>query len=90
MKQTNWYRLDNAAKIYPAVRTKKWSGNFRLSLNFKEAVDPAVLQQALDDIRKRIVNLNLNLKKGFFWYFFEETDRYVFVQHERRGDEEGD
>ena len=84
LKQTNWYRLDNAAKIYPAVRTKKWSGNFRLSLNFKEAVDPAVLQQALDDIRKRIVNLNLNLKKGFFWYFFEETDRYVFVQHERQ------
>ncbi len=84
LKQTNWYRLDNAAKIYPAVRTKKWSGNFRLSLNFKEAVDPAVLQQALDDIRKRIVNLNLVLKKGFFWYFFEETDRYVFIQHERQ------
>ena len=84
MKQTNWYRLDNAAKIYPAVRTKKWSGNFRLSLNFRENVDPAVLQQALDDIRKRIVNLNLVLKKGFFWYFFEETDRYVLIQKEKQ------
>ncbi len=75
-----WYRLDNAAKIYPAVRTKKWSGNFRVSMTFKEPVDPDILQQALNDIRKRIVNLNLELKKGVFWYFFEETDRPVYVE----------
>ena len=80
----NWYQLDNAAKIYPAVRTKKWSGNFRLSLNFNEKVEPDILQQALDDVRKRIVNLNLELKKGLFWYFFEETDRPVPIQPERQ------
>ena len=80
MKQKKWYKLDNAAKIYPAVRTKKWSGNFRVSVTLNEPVDAAVLQQALDDIRKRIVNLNLELKKGVFWYFFEETDRPVTVE----------
>lgn len=84
MKQTNWYKLDNAAKIYPAVRTGKWSGNFRLSMNFKEEVEPILLQQALDDIRKRIVNLNLDLKKGLFWYFFEETDRPVLIEPEHQ------
>ncbi len=75
-----WYRLDNAAKIYPAVRTRKWSGNFRVSATLTEEVEPAILQQALDDLRKRIVNLNLELKKGLFWYFFEETDRPVLIQ----------
>ena len=75
-----WYKLDNAAKIYPAVRTRTWSGNFRVSATLKEDVDPVILQAALDDIRKRIVNLNLELKKGLFWYFFEETDRPVYVQ----------
>ena len=80
----NWYQLDNAAKIYPAVRTKRWSGNFRLSLNFNEKVEPDILQQALDDVRKRIVNLNLELKKGLFWYFFEETDRPVIIQPEKQ------
>ena len=63
-QEKNWYRLDNAAKIYPAVRTKKWSGNFRLSMNFKEKVEPELLQKALDDVRKRIINLNLELKRG--------------------------
>lgn len=80
MKQKRWYRLDNAAKIYPAVRTKKWSGNFRVSATLTEKVDPEILQQALDDVRKRTVNLNLELKTGFFWYFFEETDRKVLVE----------
>ena len=80
LKQKNWYRLDNAGKIYPAVRTKKWSGNFRVSATLTEKVEPAILQQALDDVRKRIVNLNLELKTGFFWYFFEETDREVLVE----------
>lgn len=80
MKQKNWYRLDNAGKIYPAVRTKRWSGNFRISITLTEEIDPIILQQALDDLRKRIVNLNLELKKGVFWYFFEETDRPVTVE----------
>lgn len=80
MKQKNWYRLDNAAKIYPAVRTKKWSGNFRVSVTLNENIDPEILQKALDDLRKRIVNLNLELHKGFFWYYFEETDRQVLVE----------
>lgn len=80
MKHKRWYRLDNAAKIYPAVRTKKWSGNFRVSVTLTEKVDPVILQQALNDIRKRIVNLNLELKKGLFWYFFEETDKEVSVE----------
>ncbi len=85
MKQTkNWYRLDNAAKIYPAVRTRSWSGNFRLSINLTEEIDPIILQQALNDLRKRIVNLNLELKKGVFWYFLEETDRPVFVEPDKQ------
>lgn len=83
MKHKHWYRLDNAAKIYPAVRTKKWSGNFRVSATLTEKVDPEILQQALNDLRKRIVNLNLELHKGFFWYYFEETERDVLIEPDR-------
>lgn len=75
-----WYKLDNAAKIYPAVRTKKWSGNFRVSVSLNEDVDASVLQQALNDVRKRIVNFNLELHAGFFWYYLEETAREVRVE----------
>ena len=84
MQQKLWYRLDNAAKMYPSVRTKKWSGNFRVSLSLKEDIDPVVLQQALDDLRKRIVNLNLVIKRGFFWYYFEETQNQILVEPDKK------
>ena len=40
MKQkTRWLRLDNAAKIYPAVRSETWSNVFRVSATLSEPVD---------------------------------------------------
>ena len=41
--------LDNAAKIFPAARTRTWSNVFRLSATMREEVDPAILQAALED-----------------------------------------
>lgn len=35
----NWYRLDNSAKIYPAVMSRNWASMFRVSLTLKEPVD---------------------------------------------------
>ena len=39
-RQRRWMRLDNAAKLYPAVRTKKWCNVFRLSITLNENIDP--------------------------------------------------
>ena len=41
-------RLDNAAKIFPAVRRRDWSNVFRLSATLTEPVDPQILQQAVE------------------------------------------
>ena len=46
-KPREWYRLDNAAKIFPGQNTQKWSNIFRLSVVLREKVDPAVLEQAV-------------------------------------------
>ncbi len=37
-KSAVWYRLDNAAKIYPAINNAHWSSNFRISVTLKEPV----------------------------------------------------
>lgn len=70
-KQNNWFRLDNAAKIYPAANTKKWSGMFRLSVTLNQKVDSSVLQEALATTIKRFPSLNIRMRKGLFWYYFE-------------------
>lgn len=66
--------LDNAAKIYPAVRTRRWSNIFRLSVTLTEPIGPKILQSALDVTVKRFPSVAMGLRKGFFWYRLEEIE----------------
>lgn len=67
-----WIRLDNAAKIYPAARRRKWINVFRLSATLKEEVDTKILQSALDVTVKRFPSIAVRLRRGMFWYYLEE------------------
>ncbi len=69
---TEWYKLDNAAKIYPADTSEHYSMIFRLSAVMKDRVDANILQQALDDITPRFPTFMVTLKKGLFWYYLEK------------------
>ena len=39
IKRFKWFKLDNAAKIYPASHSRSWSNLFRLSATLYEDVD---------------------------------------------------
>ena len=67
-----WMPLDNAAKIYPAARRKKWSNVYRLSMTLSEPVDKAVLQSALDVTVRRFPSLAVRLRRGVFWYYLQQ------------------
>lgn len=67
-----WMRLDNAALIFPAVRCRRWANAFRVSATLTEPVDPAVLQQAVDDLMPRFPSMYVRLRTGVFWYYLEE------------------
>ena len=67
-----WMSLDNAAKIYPAARSQRWSNVFRLSATLKEEVDVEVLRSALDVTARRFPSMAVKLKKGLFWYYLEQ------------------
>ena len=69
-----WMRLDNAALIFPAIRQRRWANAFRVSATLREPVDPAVLQQAVDDLMPRFPSMYVRLRSGFFWYYLEEID----------------
>ncbi|MDE6604532.1 MAG: hypothetical protein K2K85_00730 [Clostridia bacterium] len=84
MFDKEWFKLDNAAKIYPAARSSRWNAVFRMSAVMKEEVNPEILQQALDDVIDRFPTFRMTLKKGFFWYYFQ------FVEHKPKIQEETD
>ena len=67
-----WMRLDNAALIFPAIRRRRWANAFRVSATLTEAVDPALLQQAVADLMPRFPSMYVRLRTGVFWYYLEE------------------
>jgi len=79
-KIQKWYRLDNAANLYPAVRSQKQPGIFRISTTLNENIDPPVLQQALDDTLKRIPGFSVKLRAGLFWHYFAHSDEQILIE----------
>lgn len=72
-KSPAWYKLDNAAKIYPAVRNAKRSNVFRVSAVFKETVEADILAQALKMVLPRFPSLAVCMHRGLFWYYMEHN-----------------
>ena len=68
-----WYRLDNAALIFPAIMHKDWNNVFRVSVTLKEDIDPEILNRAIVDLKPRFPTYFVQLKTGFFWYYLEHT-----------------
>lgn len=52
-RKLRWMRLDNAAKIYPAAKRRKWNNFFRLSATLCDEVDKTVLRNAMDVTMRR-------------------------------------
>ncbi len=71
-KMLRWLRLDNAAKIYPAARSKNWSNVFRVSATLKEQIDPVIMKNALDVTIRRFPSISARLRRGLFWYYLEQ------------------
>ena len=78
--QKNWYRLDTAALIFPAIARQDWCNTFRFSANLNEAVAPDILQQAVNDLEARFPTFFVALRKGVFWYYLEQSSEHVKVQ----------
>lgn len=68
-----WMPLDNAALIFPAIRRSNWTNAFRVSATLKDHIDPAVLQQAVDDLKPRFPSMYVRLRSGIFWHYLEEV-----------------
>ncbi len=83
MFDKEWFRLDNAAKIYPAAKSSGWNAVFRMSAVMKEKVDGEKLQLALNDVIERFPSFDVTLRKGVFWYYHEYVTRKPLVKDER-------
>ncbi len=82
-RKLRWMSLDNAAKIYPAAASSRWTNVFRLSATLNEEVDKKILQSALDVTVRRFPSIAVRLRRGTFWYYLEEIKKAPDVLDEK-------
>lgn len=72
-KIPEWFRLDNAATIFPGQNSNTWSNIFRFSVELKENIDYDRLCEALKRVMPRFPGFDVRIKRGLFWYYFEKN-----------------
>ena len=82
MSKDRWYKLDNAAQIFPIVSNKDETNSFRLAAVLKEDVDAKLLKEVLVKTLERFPTFKVKLKKGFFWYYLQENHNDPIVCEE--------
>lgn len=82
-KKLRWMALDNAAKIFPAARTRLWSNVFRLAATMSEPVDKEALRTALDVTVRRFPSIAVRIRAGFFWYYLQELPHAPEIMEEK-------
>lgn len=79
-----WFKLDNAAKIFPPVSNKKDPKVFRFVCVLKGNVDKNILQESVNEALNFFPNFRSILKKGFFWHYLETTDFNPIIKEEKK------
>jgi NRPS condensation-like uncharacterized protein len=79
----NWYKLDNAAKIFPSITNNYNSSVYRVSAVFNEKIDKDILQKALDHIYNKYPMLFVSIRKGFFWDYLDVNNEKFLVEREK-------
>lgn len=81
-RDIEWTKLENASKVFPATWSIKDPKVFRLSCELYEAVQPDVLQKAVDAALEDFPLYRSVLRRGIFWYYLELSDIRPVVQEE--------
>ncbi len=75
-----WLKLDNAAKIFPAILDKQLTVVFRISVLLKERVKIKQFFETVKEIDNRFPYYKVQLRKGFFWYYLEYNNSPINVE----------
>ena len=82
MASENWYKIDNVAKVFLATVSKRDTRSFRVSCILRENIEKDLLQQALLMAIQDRPQVQVRIRRGFFWHYMEDTDMLPTVSEE--------
>lgn len=78
-KEMRWGKLDNTANLFPVIANETMTNVYRMSITLTEEIDPDCLQQALEMVLPWFETMNVRMRTGMFWYYFETNTKGVPV-----------
>lgn len=79
-----WYQLDNVAKVFLANRDNRNTQSLRISFTLTENIDKELLQKALEETIISRPQLQVRVRRGFFWHYLEPSSEKPLVVEEYR------
>ena len=71
---TNRFAIDNSSILYLALIRKDHTNIFRFTLTMSEAIQPNLLQQAVNRVHHRLPSIYAGFRPGFFHYTQVQSD----------------
>lgn len=72
-EEIRWDKLDNTAHLFPVIAGQGMSNVYRICAVLTENIRREKLQEALDWLLPQFPVFNVRIRKGMFWYYFEEN-----------------
>lgn len=82
MTQTNWYQMDNVAKVFLATCGNRDTRTLRVSCTLTTEIIPDMLQEALLQTIHIRPQFQVRIRRGVFWHYMEETHITPVVKEE--------
>ena len=83
-QEIGWLKLDNAAKLFPAIMSGELTAVFRITASLKKPVRYSAVKEAVEITARRFPYYNVSLGSGLFWYYLEYNNKLPRIQAEEK------
>ena len=84
IQEIGWLKLDNAAKLFPAIMSGELTSVFRITAFLKKPVRFSAIKEAVGITSRRFPYFSVSLGSGLFWYYLEYNQKLPRIQTEEK------
>lgn len=84
IQETGWLKLDNAAKLFPAIMSGELTSVFRITVSLKKPINYCDIKKAVEITSARFPYFSVSLGSGLFWHYLEYNHKLPRIQTEEK------
>jgi NRPS condensation-like uncharacterized protein len=84
IQEIGWLKLDNAAKLFPAIMSGELTAVFRITAFLKKPIKFSTIKEAVEITSRRFPYFSVSLASGLFWHYLEYNNKLPRIQTEEK------